>query len=163
MMDDLSVGTMTNEMKKRAAHRKVGLIGIQLRGCNCHTSSALGTVQVQESREREASSVQNNTDAPYLTHQLCGYDGHTLYDTCTMATALRGIWMDVCRRRVCPSPVSPQTSTSCRLGNVVARHLARVTAHARRTTNLHCSLQIPQCYACCNFPDYRMISDEDDV
>ena len=44
--------------------------------------------------------------------------------------------MVACRGRVCLSPVSLQTSTSCRHGTDqmwFARHLARVTAHVRRT------------------------------
>ena len=69
--------------RRGAAHREVCLISI-------HLSLALGTIQVQESGEREASSHQSNTDAPYLTHQYCGYEGQKLYNTSTMPTAPRG-------------------------------------------------------------------------
>ena len=34
------------------------------------------------------------------------------YNTSAMPTAPRGKWMDACRGRVCPSPVSLQTNTS---------------------------------------------------
>ena len=61
---------------------------------NYHTSFALGTVQVQESGGREASSDQSNTDIPYLMHQHCGYEGQKLYNLSPMSTAPRGNgWM----------------------------------------------------------------------
>jgi hypothetical protein len=105
-------------------------------GFNYHTSFALGTVQVQESGGREASD-QSNIHAPYLTYQLCGYEGQKLYNTSPMSTAPRGKWMDDCRGWVCPSPVSTNQHQlpSWDWANVVARHLARVTALARRTTS----------------------------
>ena len=73
-------------------------------------------VEVQEFGGREASSDQSNTDVPYLTHQLCGYEGQKLYTTSSTPTASRGKYMDASRGRSCPSPVSLQTSTSYRLG-----------------------------------------------
>ena len=54
-------------------------------GGNNHTSIALGTVQVQESGGREASSDQSNTDTPNLTspcYVIC--DRTAEYDTMTM-------------------------------------------------------------------------------
>ena len=110
-LDDYWKGTIW----QRIAHREVCLISIQLRGCNYHTMFALGTVHIQESGGREASSDQSNTDAPHLTHQRCGYEGQKLHNTSLMPNAPRRKWMDACRRRVCPSPVSRQISTSCRL------------------------------------------------
>ena len=59
-------------------------------GCNYHTSFALGTVQVQESGGREASSDQSNTDAPYLTHQHCWHERQKLCNTSPMSIAPRG-------------------------------------------------------------------------
>ena len=50
----------------------------------------LGSVHVQESGEREASSDKSNTDAPYHTYQHCGYEGQRLYNTSPMPTASRG-------------------------------------------------------------------------
>ena len=116
-------------------------------GCNYHTSFALGTVQVQKSGGREASSDQTDTDAPNLTHQLCGYEGQKLYNTSAMPTAPRGNgWMLAGDDRVCPSPVSLQPSTSCRLGtdqmwlqNISQGSL--LTPEEQQT--LHCSLQMP--------------------
>ena len=114
----ISLELLEKASRRSAAHREVCLVRIQLWGWNYHTSFALGTVQVQESGGREASFDQSNTDAPYLTHQLRGYEGHKLNNTSPMLTvpSPRGKWMDACPGRVCPSPVSVQTSTSCRLG-----------------------------------------------
>ena len=136
-----------NTAQRSGAHREVCLISIQLWGCNYHTSFALGTVQVQESGGREASSDQSNTDAPYLTHQHCGHEGYKLYNNSPMPTAPRGKWMDACRGRVCPSPVSLQTSTSCCLGtdqmwlqDVFQGSLLM----QEEQPPLHCSLQMPK-------------------
>ena len=72
--------------RRSAAHREVCFISIQ----PYHTSFALGTVQVQESGGREASSDQSDTDAPYLTP---GW-GQKLYNTSLMPAAPRGNgWM----------------------------------------------------------------------
>ena len=76
--------------------------------------------------------ARSNTDAPYLTRQHCGHEGQKLYNTSPMPTAPRGKWMDACRGRVCPSPVSLQSSTRCRLGT---DQNAMVPVHARRTTS----------------------------
>ena len=103
-MDALSVGLRSCP---KAAHREVCLISIQLLGCNYHANFALGTVQVQNSGGRDASSDQSNAHAPYLTHQLCGFEGQQLY-TSPMPTPPRGKWMYTYRGRVCPNlgPVS---------------------------------------------------------
>ena len=118
---------------------------------------ALGTVQVQESVGREASSVQSNTDVPYLTHLLCGYRGQKLYNTSPIPTAPRGKWMDTCRGRVCPSPVSLQTSTICRLGTDqmwLQDILQGSLLMQEEQPPLHCKCHNSDCS---NLPDYRMI------
>ena len=141
------------------------MISIQLRGCNYHTIFALGTVQVQESEGREASSDQSNIDAPYFTHQHRGYEGHKLYNTSPMPTASRGKWVDACRGRVCPSPVYLQTRTNCRLRtdqiwlqNILQGSL--VMQEEQPTCTALCKCHNSDC---CNLLDYRMIADEDDV
>ena len=116
-------------------------------GCNYHTSFALGTVQVQECGGQEASSDQSNTDAPYLTYQLCGYEGQKLYNTPPMPTAPRGKWMDACWGRVCPTPMSLQTSTNCRIGTdqMWLQDLLQGSLLMQEgQTPLHWSLQMPQ-------------------
>ena len=112
--------------------------------CPMMTSFVFGTIQVQESGEREAYSDQSNTDAPYRTHQHCGQQ---LYNTSPMPSAPRGKWMDACRGRVCSSPVSPQTSTSCRLGTDqmwLQDVLQGSLLMKEEQPPLHCSLQMPQ-------------------
>ena len=127
--------------RRCAADREVCLFSIQLRGCNYHTSFALESVQVQESGAREASSVQNNTDAPCLTYQLCGYEGQKLYNTSVMPTASRGNgWMFAGDDRVYSSPVSLQTNTSCRLGS---DQMWLQDILQCKKNNLPCSLQVP--------------------
>ena len=76
MMDALSVGMRSDPSELPKEVRPIEKVV-----CNYHTSFALGTVQVQTSGGQEASSDQGNTDAPYLTHQNCGYEGKKLYNT----------------------------------------------------------------------------------
>ena len=121
--------------RRNAAHEEVCLISIQVWGCNYHTSFTLGTVQVHESGEREVSSDQSNTDAPYITQQLCGYEGQKLYNTSPMPTAPRGKWMDACRGRVIqclykPAPVAVLELIQCGL-----HHARRTTSHALLPAN----------------------------
>ena len=144
--------------RRCAADREVCLISIQLRGCNYHTSFALESVQVQESGAREASSVQNNTDAPCLTYQLCGYEGQKLYNTSVMpleemdGCLLETIEYIPVRCLYKPTPVAVLGLIKCG---------CKTSCNARRTT----SPALCKCHTsdCSNLPGYRMISDEDDV
>ena len=64
-----------------------------------------------------------------------------------MPTAPRGIWIDACRGRVYPSPVSLETSTSCRLGTDqiwLQGILQESLLMQEEQPPLHCSLQMPQ-------------------
>ena len=141
------------------------MISIHLCGCNYHTRLALGTIQVQESGGREASSDQNNTDAPYLTHQHYGYDGQKLYNTSPMSAAPRGKWMDACRGRVCssprlytPAPVAVLELIKCGCKTSCKCHLSC------KKNNLPCTALCKSHNSyCSNLPDYRMIADDDDV
>ena len=137
------------------------MINIQLRGCHYHTSFALGTVQVQESGGREATSKQSDTDAPYFTHQLCGYEGQKLYNTSPIRTASREKWMDASRGRVCPSPVSLKTSATCRLELIKCGCKGHCSC---KKNKLPCTA-LRKChnFDCSNLPDYRMIADEECV
>ena len=124
----------------------------------------LGTVQVQECGGRDASSDQTNIDAPYLTHQLCGYEGQKLCNTSPMLTAPSRKWMEACRGRVYPSLVSLQTSTSCRLGTDqmwLQDILQGSLFMQEKQSPLHCSLQMPQFWL--QQPSWLGDEDEDDV
>ena len=75
--------------------------------------------------------------------------------------------MDACRGRVCPSPVSLQIRTSCRLGTDQMWLQESCKGHCScKKNNLPCTA-LCKCHNsdCSNLPDYRMIAaeDEDDV
>ena len=97
-VDALSVGM---SCPKKCGPSRGSLISIQLRECNYRTSFALGTVHVPESGGREASSDQSNTDASYLTHQHCGYEGQKLIKCIINKSASfpRWYWQGVGTRR----------------------------------------------------------------
>ena len=66
---------------------------------------------------------------------------------------------------VCPSPVSLQTSTNCRLGtdqmwlqNILQGSL--LMKEEQRTCTALCKCHNSDC---CNLPDCRMIADEDGI
>ena len=129
-------------------------------GCNF---AALGTVQVQESGGREASSDQSNTDASYLTHQHCGHEGP---NPCTTPhPAPTGKWMDACQGRYVPvqclykpAPVAVLKLIKCGCKTSCKGHCSC------KKNNLPCTA-LCKCHNsdCSNPPDYRMIADEDDV
>ena len=58
-----------------------------------------------------------------------------------MSTATRGKWMDACRGGVYPSPVSLQSSSSCRLGTdqIWLQYILQ-----EEQPSMLCSLQMPQ-------------------
>ena len=119
---------------------------------------------VQESGGREASFDQTNTDAPYLMHQLCGYEGYKLYNNSPMPTAPRGNgWMLAGDEYVhvrClykPAPVAALELIKCGCKT-------SCKGHCLCKKNLPCTA-LSKCHTsdCSNLPDYRMIADEGDV
>ena len=110
--------------------------------------------------EREAFSDQSNTDASYLTHQLCGY---TTPHPCLLPLEENG-WMLAGDEYVpvpClykPAPVAVLELIKCGCKTFCKCH------YSCKKNNLPCTA-LCKCHNsdCSHLPNYGMIADEDDV
>ena len=85
--------------------------------------------------------------AGILTLNRAVYHTTDLETISRMPTVPRGKWMDTCWGRVCPSPVSLQASTSCRLGTDqmwLKNILQGSIVMQKEQSPLQCSLQMLQ-------------------
>ena len=139
------------------AHREVCLISIQLRGCNYHTSLALGTVQVQGS---------GATRMPHIlrTNFVARRDKtYTTPHPCLLPLEENG----------CMLPGDEYVPVPCLEKPAPVAILELIKCGCKTSCKGHCSCKknntpctaLCKCHNsdCSNLPDYRMIADEHDV
>ena len=163
--DDPIVSAFKNhELVDCAAHREFCLLSIQLWW---YIPALCWELFRSRNLEDERLPPRSNTDAPYLTHQLCDYEGQQLYNTSPMPTALEeNGWMHAgdeyvpVRRLYKPAPVAVLELIKCGCKTSCKGHCSCKNNHLPCTALWKCHNS-----ECSNLPDYRMIAyeDEDDV
>ena len=148
--------------RRSAAHREVCLISIQIRGCNYHTSFALGTVQVQESGGREACRA---TLMPHIlrTNIVAMRDkSYTTPHPCLLPLEENG-WMLAWDEYV-PVPCLYKPTSVVVLELIKCDCKTSCKGHCSCMNNIPCTA-LCKCHNsdCSNLPDYRMIADEEEA
>ena len=134
-------------------------------GCNYHTSFALGTIQVQESGEREASSTRA-TLMPHILHTnvVAMMDkSYTIPDPCLLPVEENGRILAGDRNVPVPCLYKPAPVAVLELIKYGCKTSCKGNCSCKKN-NLPCTA-LCKCHNsdCSNLPDYRMIADEDDV